>query len=139
MLSRYLDNELTTVARDSVKAHLSNCPECQAEYAAEQRLWDLLESAVPIEPPDIIAAVEARLAEPRGWAALLAGLRLRTIGYATAAVVLVGLFVTTGIWAGSAHGQPTAKEHDRVLAELLSDAPPGLEIGALLDDIGERP
>lgn len=139
MLSRYLDHELTTIARGSVEAHLSQCTECQAAYATQQRVWDLLERALPIEPPDVLAAVEARLAEPRGWAALLAGLRLRTVAYTTAAVALVGLFVTTGIWAGSANGQPAAKEQDGVLAELLGDAPPGLEIGALLDDIGEKP
>jgi predicted anti-sigma-YlaC factor YlaD len=139
MMSRYLDDELSSGARDSVDAHLAQCAACEAEYAAQRQLWGLLARAEPIQPPDVINAVAARLAEPRGSPAFLAGLQLRTLSYAIAAAVLVGLFVWTGVWAGTAHHGADVGEHDRAFAELLSDAPPGMEVVVVLDQIGERP
>ena len=118
---------------------MAHCSACQAELASQQRLWEFLGCAEPIRPPDVFAAVEARLAKRRGWDWLLAGLRPRLVGYAAVAAVLVGVFVWAGVWAGSARRLPEALQHDRALAELLSNAPPGMEIVALLDEIGERP
>ena len=139
LMSRRLDDELSSETRLSVDAHLAQCPACRAEYAAQQRLWDLLGLVEPIQAPDVLAAVEARLLEQRGWASLLAGLRIPTMSYAAAAAVLVGLFVWTGVWAGSSRHSLHSGEHDRAVAELLTDVPPGMEVVALLDEIGERP
>ena len=139
VLSRYLDRELSSAERASVEEHLAQCPECRAEHATQQSLWSLLARAEPIRPPDLIAGVEARLSERRGWGAFLAGLRLRSFGYAAATAALVLLFVWAGVWAGSArHGSGVAA-HDRAFVELLSDTPPGMEVVTLLDQIGERP
>jgi predicted anti-sigma-YlaC factor YlaD len=139
MLSRYLDNEMSSDDRNSVAAHLAQCPACQVAYADQQRLWGLLGRVEPVQPPDVIAAVEARLLEHRGWVSFLPGLRLRTVGYAAAAMVLVGLSVWAGIWAGTSRHKPAARENDRIINELLTDTPPGMEIVALLDEIGDRP
>ena len=139
MMSRYLDDELSSSAGNSFETHLAQCPACQAEYATQRRLWDLLLRAETIKAPDVIVGVEARLAEPRGWAAFVAGLRPRTLGYAAAAAVLVGLFAGAGVWAGAKQHRSSAGEHDQAIAEFLSDAPPGMEVVAALDQIGERP
>ena len=139
MMSGYLDDELSPDTRNSVDAHLAHCPACQAEYADQRHLWDLLGRVESIQPPDVITAVEARLSERRVRAAFLVGLRLSTVGYAAAAAALVGLFVWTGVWAGATKNRPSAGEHDRAIAELLSDAPPGMEVVEFLDEIGERP
>jgi hypothetical protein len=61
------------------------------------------------------------------------------VGYAAAAAILVGLFVWTGVWAGTVHRDPDVREHDRTVVELLSDAPPGMEVEAVLNQIGEQP
>ena len=139
VLSRYLDHELSQTETASVEEHLAQCLECRTEHATQQRLWTLLGRAEPIRSPDFIAAVEARLSAPRGWTAFLDGLRLRAVGYAAVAAILVGLFVWTGVWAGTVHRDPDVREHDRTFAEILSDTPPGMEIEAVLDQIGERP
>ena len=138
-LSRYLDHELSSTETAFVEAHLAQCPECRTEHAAQQRLWTLLGRAEPIRSPDLIAATEARLSERRGWTAFFAGLRLRSIGYATAMTALVGLFVWTGVWAGTARHGYDVGEHDRSFAEILNDTPPGMEVAAILDQIGEQP
>ena len=139
VLSRYLDHELPSTQMASVERHLACCPECQAEQVAQERLWTLLGRAEPIRSPDLVAAVEARLWEPRGWASYLGRLRLRSIGSAAAIAVLVGLFVWTGLWAGTARQRFATREHDRAFAELLTDVPPGMEVVAVLDEIGQRP
>jgi len=139
VLSRYLDHELSSTETSSIEEHLAGCLECRTELETQQRLWALLGSVEPIRAPNLTAAVEARLSEPRGWLSFLAGLRLRSFAYATATVALVGLFVGTGVWAGTARHGSDAREHDRTFAELLSDVPPGMEVVAVLDQIGERP
>ena len=139
VLSRYLDHELSSTETSSIEEHLAGCLECRTELETQQRLWALLGSVEPIRAPNLTAAVEARLSEPRGWLSFLAGLRLRSFAYATATVALVGLFVGTGVWAGTARHGSDAREHDRAFAELLSDVPPGMEVVAVLDQIGERP
>ena len=138
-LSRYLDRELSVAAAVSVEEHLAQCLECRTEHEAQRRLWALLGRAEPIPSPDLVAAVAARLSERGGWASFLAGLRLRSIGYATATAALVGLFVWAGAWAGTMRQDPDRREPDRAFTELLSDAPPGMEVVAVLDQIGERP
>jgi len=139
VLSRYLDHELSADATARVEEHLARCAECRAEHAAQQSVWNVLGRAEPIRPPDLMAAVEARLAERHGWASFLAGLRLRSVGYAAATAALVLLFAWVGVWAGTARHDSSAGEHDRAFAELLSDAPPGMEVVTLLDQMGERP
>jgi len=139
VLSRYLDHELSAADAALVAEHLAQCPGCQTEHAAHQGVWNLLGHVGPIRSPDMFAAVEARLSEPRGWASFLAGLRLRSLGYAAATAALVGLFVWAGVWAGTARHGLDGGDHDRTFAELLSDAPPGMEAVAILDQIGERP
>jgi predicted anti-sigma-YlaC factor YlaD len=139
VLSRYLDHELSSTETVSVEEHLAQCSECRTEHATQQRLWTLIGRAEPVRSPDLMAAVEARLSERRGWASFLAGLRLRSFAYATATAALVGLFAWTGVWAGTARHGSYAREHDRTFAELLSDVPPGMEVVAVLDQIGERP
>ena len=137
-LSRYLDRELSSTEMASVGEHLEHCPECRAEHARQQRLWDLLGRAEPVGSPDLTAAIEARLAQPRGWSALLAGLRLDSFVPAAAAAAVVAGFVWMGSWAGATHGAADAETHDRAFGELLSDAPPGMEAVAWLELIGER-
>ena len=139
VLSRYLDQELSSTETSSIEEHLAGCLDCRTELETQQRLWTLLGSVEPVRAPNLLAAVEARLSEPRGWLSVLAGLRLRSFAYATATVALVGLFVGTGVWAGTARHGSDAREHDRTFAELLSDVPPGMEVVAVLDQIGERP
>ena len=139
VLSRYLDRELSSAERASVEEHLAQCAECRTEHATQQSLWNLLGRAEPIRPPDLMAAVEARLSERHGWGSFLAGLRLRSVGFAAATAALVLLFAWAGVWAGTARHDSRAGEHDRAFVELLSDAPPGMEVVTLLDQIGERP
>lgn len=139
IISRHLDGELSSGTKAILDEHLAQCSACQAEYTAQQRLWDLLARAEPVQAPDIITAIEARLVERHGLASLLECLRFRTVGYATATAVLVGMFVWTGIWAGTTQYQSGAEEHDKFFAEILTDTPPGLEVVALLDKIGEQP
>jgi predicted anti-sigma-YlaC factor YlaD len=138
-LSRYLDHELSPTETSSIEEHLTGCIECRTELETQQRLWTLLGSVEPIRAPNLVAAVEARLSEPRGWLSFLAGLRLRSFAYATATLALVGLFVGTGVWAGTVRHASDDQEHDRTFAELLSDVPPGMEVVEVLDQIGERP
>lgn len=138
LMSRYLDDELSPGERASLEVHLAQCSTCQAEHAAQQHLWSLLTRVEPIQPPNVIAAVEARLSERRGWAALLAGLRFPTLGYAAAAAVLVGVFVWGGVWAGTVQHRSSPGDHDRAVVELLTDTPPGMEVVTVLDEIGER-
>jgi anti-sigma factor RsiW len=138
MLSRMLDDELSARERLLLEEHLSQCPGCQAEHAAQQRVWALLTRVEAIAPPDVFAAVEARLSERGGWASLLDGLQLRRAGYALAAAALVGLSVWSGVWAGAARHRSAAGEYDRAMNELLADTLPGMEVVTLLDHTGER-
>jgi predicted anti-sigma-YlaC factor YlaD len=138
-LSRYLDDELSSNERASVEEHLAACLPCRDELGQQQRLWNLIAEAEPIRSPNLVVAIEARLSGKPLWATLLAGIRLRSIGYAAVTAVTVGLFVWTGFWAGAARHGSDANEHDRVFAELLSDVPPGMEVVQVLDQIGERP
>jgi predicted anti-sigma-YlaC factor YlaD len=139
LLSRYLDDELTSTRRASVEEHLAHCPSCRGELGQQQRVWNLIAQAEPIYAPNLMLAIEARLSEQPVWSTLLAGIRLRSIGYAAVTAVTVGLFVWTGFWAGTRRHSSDANEHDRVVAELLSDVPPGMEVVQVLDQIGERP
>ena len=138
-LSRYLDHELSAAETALAEEHLAQCAACRTERATQEQVWALLGRADPIRSQNLVAAVEARLSEPLGWASLIAGLRLRSLGYASATAALVGLFVWAGVWAGTARHGTDAGDHDRTFAELLSDAPPGMEVVAVLDQIGERP
>jgi len=138
-LSRYQDGEMSSVEMPAFEEHLAQCPECRTELATQLEVWALLGRAEPLRAPDLTAAIEARLSEPRGWAALLAGLRLRSIGQAPATAALVALSVWGGVWAARSLDGSQSSEHERPFAEFLSDAPPGMEIVALLDRIGDRP
>ena len=139
VLSRYLDQELSSTQMAPVEEHLVQCPECRAEHATQERLWTLLGRAEPIKSPDMRAAIEARLSERRRWTSFLDGFRLRSLGYAAATAAVVLVFVSAGVWAGTARHGSGSGEQDRAFVELLSDAPPGMEVVALLDEIGERP
>jgi predicted anti-sigma-YlaC factor YlaD len=139
LMSRRLDDELASEVKRSVDVHVAQCPACQSAYASQQRVWALLGHVEPIQPPDVIAAVEKRLLEHRGWPSLFGGFGIRNVGYAIAVAALVGLFVGTGVWAGDARQDAETGEHDRAVAELLSDIPPGMEVVTVLDEIGERP
>lgn len=136
LMSRHLDGELSPGDRAMLEAHLAQCFACQAEHAAQERLWTLLLRVEPVQVPNLIGAIEEQISERRGWTSRFASIRLRTLSYAAAAALLVGGFVWGGIWAGT---QSMAGGHDRVVAELLTDAPPGMEIVTLLDEIGDRP
>jgi predicted anti-sigma-YlaC factor YlaD len=139
ILSRYLDQELSSMQMSSVQEHLAQCSECQSEHEQQQRLWSLLANIEPVRAPNLIVAIEARLSEQYGWASILAGLRLRSIGYAAATAALVGTLVWTGFWAGTERHGSDPNEHVRIFTEFLSDAPPGMEVVQVLDEIGERP
>jgi len=133
-MSRYLDEELSPEDRTSLEEHTASCTACRAQLAAHERTWALLARLEPVEAPDVFAAVEARISPRRGLVALVSGLRLRTLGYAAAAALLVAAFVWTGVWAGSTRHRVAAGDHE--VADLLSDAPPGMEIVSLLEGIG---
>ena len=137
VLSRYLDDELPSTQVASIEEHLAQCPECRAEHATQQRLWTLLGRAEPMVAPNLIVAIEALIEERRGRASLFAGLRLRSLCYATATAALVGLFIWTGAWAGTERHRIAPSPPDRAFVELLSDVPPGMEVVALVDQIGE--
>jgi predicted anti-sigma-YlaC factor YlaD len=139
VLSRYLDRELSPTAVAPVEQHLTQCTACRAELFRQRRVWELVGHERAVEPPDVVASVQARLAAPQGRSALFESLRLRSIGFATAGAVLVGLFVWTGVWAGAARRGTGLPEHDPTFAEFLNDAPPGMEVVAVLDQIGEQP
>jgi anti-sigma factor RsiW len=138
LVPKYLDGELVPGERIALDEHLARCSACRAEYAAQERLWALLLRVEPIAAPDVTAVVEARLSEQRGWRTLLDGLRLRAVGWAAATAVLVALFVWTGVRAGAVPRGSSGGERDGAVAEILSDAPPGMEVVAVLDEIGER-
>ena len=139
MMSRYLDGELPETRRSSVDQHLGCCPECRSEFAAQDRLWSLLGRAAPAPSPDVFAAVEARLSERPGLSFAFSRLRPRHVGYAAAAAVLVGLAILSGVWAGTERYSANGGDKDGTFAELTTNAPPGMEIAAILDEIGERP
>ena len=139
LISRYLDDELSPGDRASLEAHLAQCSRCQAELAGQQQLWSLLTRVEPVQPPDVIAAVEARLSKDRGRASAPAWLRVQRVLYAAAAAALVGLFIWSGVWAGKAQHLPAVGDHDRAVGELLTDTPPGMEVVTMLEEIGQRP
>jgi predicted anti-sigma-YlaC factor YlaD len=136
VLSRYLDRELAPPKTSSLETHLADCIGCRTELETQRRVWALLDAVEPIPTPYLVAAIEARLSKPR-WLSFPAGLRLRSFAYATATVALVVLFAGAGVWAAAARHASSAREHDRTFAELLSDAPPGMEVVTVLDQIGE--
>lgn len=137
VLSRYLDHELLGAEASSVEEHMADCPECRTELETQRRLWTVLGRLEPVRSPDMVAAVESRLSERRRWRGQLDRLRPRSFGHAMAAAGVVGLAVWTGLWAAWAR-QGVTDPHDRPFAELLNDSPPGMEIAAVLDQIGER-
>lgn len=132
MMSRFLDDELRPGSRAAVDGHLAGCPSCQAALADQRRIWALLSSLPPVEPPDVLRAVERRLAEPAGEPAPLARPGLGLAAWAVAAATLVGLLIWTGIWAGEAHHRASVAGQGE-LAEAFSDVPPGFEVLALLE------
>lgn len=134
-----LDDELSPGERASLELHLAQCSACQAEHAVQQRMWTLLTRVEPIQLPNVIAAVEARLSGGRGRASVPAWLRLQRVLYAAAAAALAGLFVSSGVWAGKAQYRPAVGDHDRAVVELLTDTPPGMEVVTMLAEIGQRP
>lgn len=67
-LNLYLDNELSTVERDAVEAHLANCNECRAEVAALQRLFTALEELAHEPAPDLVPGVLAHIRSHRKFA-----------------------------------------------------------------------
>jgi anti-sigma factor (TIGR02949 family) len=67
--SAYLDGELSEAQAAMVARHLEVCFDCQQEYQAWQRLWDIL-AAEPVQAPtDLTARILARLPanNPQPW------------------------------------------------------------------------
>jgi anti-sigma factor RsiW len=137
LMSRYLDDELPPGAMSAVQEHLVGCDECRGEHDAQLVLWGLLERVPPVEPPDLFASIERRLEAPTREPAPFAWLNLRSAALAVAAAALIGLSIWMGIWAGETRHHTAVAAHDGELSELFSDVPPGFEVVALLERIGE--
>ena len=64
---------------------------------------------------------------------------ITALRFLSAAAILVGLAILSGVWAGTERYSANGGDKDGTFAELTTNAPPGMEIAAILDEIGERP
>lgn len=65
-MSAYLDGELPPSARERVRRHIRDCPECRRVLRGLQRMLGLLDGIAPAggeEGPDIATAVIRRLGD----------------------------------------------------------------------------
>jgi hypothetical protein len=81
-------------ATETLRAHLSKCPNCQAEYEASSRTWSLLGTWSDTEPParldrTILAEVRAATETTRSWLGWLASGRVWATGGAAAVLAIV--------------------------------------------------
>ena len=93
LLADYVARALPVAQQRELDAHLTLCPGCQGELAAERRLEQLF-TAVPLASPspDFTWHVLTRIQQERRPAPVLAGLMVSGLSYAASLVaLLVGL------------------------------------------------
>lgn len=121
-LSALLDGELDEGEARAVQAHLARCPDCQAFYAAMQRLSGLLDPEAP--PAALHANIMARFDQRERVLARQKRLgRLRPLfSLAAAAAILVGTVLTLG--RSALHfGASSAPAETPFSCAVASDAP----------------
>jgi len=143
-LDRFVRGELTPRLRESIEAHLRECPDCRRQLARQERLVAVLAS-VP-EPPDVPEGFGDRLmaaARQRQASRPVPGLR-RRIGRRWASIplgeqaaraavlaggLLVGLLMGQQTWQSvqSADEKPTSQADplSGYAMDSMSDAPGG--------------
>lgn len=122
-LSAYLDGELDAGERALVDAHLSACPAC-AQELGELRFAKARLAAAPrrVMPPDLIAAIEARVESRWGWLRdLVEPAVLVPAGALAAAVLVVGVWFNLSRQAPDQEIplEPLLAAHERYTAEAL--------------------
>jgi anti-sigma factor RsiW len=103
-ITRYLSDELTPEARESLEEHLAGCAECQTELAAQEALFGRVNQLLVVQPKhsvaEQVARFERQVAAER--APRLRRLRRRQVGWAVAAAAAL-LLIAAVIWRGAAH------------------------------------
>ncbi len=68
LIPLYLDQQLAPEQFKLVKAHLTNCPDCQQEVDLYNRSWELLNNIKEIEPsPDYVSRFWTEVSHLRAW------------------------------------------------------------------------
>lgn len=121
-LIAYLDDHTDGAERREVEKHLETCAECRSRAAEFRRVWNLLDEAPAVEPsPYFDARLRQRLAaEPRP-SAWLAWLPQPRLALATAALLLMGVWVSVLRPEGQpppAIAQVQAEEDFRMIKDL---------------------
>jgi anti-sigma factor RsiW len=112
LVSPFLDNELSATDTFAVADHLDDCPQCQRELAALQRLDERLKRAghVPVDGVDELRTRILALLSPWTWVH-----RWRKLGAAAAVLV----FLVAGRQLFSAPSDPEAAAFsDALIAEV---------------------
>jgi anti-sigma factor RsiW len=127
LLSALADNELSVDETARVTRHLETCADCRAELAHVRRAKALL-AAAPRRamPPDLVAAIEARLERrPGPFPALRRFIAAPRVWAPVSALALAGLLMT--LWVRTLDRdpeqyvplEPLLAAHSRYTAESL--------------------
>lgn len=117
-LSAWLDGEVREELRPALAAHLGECPACQAELKALERLEAALAGLTVPVPQGLGAGVRRRLSRPRSpWRQSLA----------LAACLVLGIFLG-GALTGSFYPAPAPRNgngYEVASLEVFQDFPQG--------------
>lgn len=139
LLSRYLDQELGSWRRRGLERHLEGCDSCRCELAAARRVWELLGEVEPVEAPEILGRLEARLnreqfAQPRRRQG-----RLSPVAFLAAVLLFAAAGSAGGIYAADSRPPAGQGAAEAEYAELLGDLPAGLDpVAAILQPARTR-
>jgi anti-sigma factor RsiW len=101
VLSAYVDQELSGVARQELEAHLKDCETCRRRLEAMRQTVHAIH-ALPMEPPPRVFTIPAQRQQPSRFAPIGAW------AGGLAAVAIVGLIVTVALHSPHATGGSTA-------------------------------
>jgi anti-sigma factor RsiW len=152
-LGAYHDGELEESRRQQVEAHLQVCEDCHAELNRLRALARLLQaSPLPggLMPPErFVSQVRLQLpprpAQPAWRLVLEIGWRLAPLGLLgvwgfVQAIFIVSAAVLVALWAGldiNLAGQWLPSAPDMWAAQILTLPIPGLEVGTILEFLGD--
>jgi anti-sigma factor (TIGR02949 family) len=124
-LSAWLDGELPEELRPAVAAHLDECPDCQAELAALERLEAALTELEAPVPQNLAAAVRRRLPRPASpWRQSLALAACLVLGIFLGGSLTGTLYPAMKSANGNGYGNEVAS------LEIFQDYPQGSLGGA---------